>query len=69
MHREINEAAKKYYQASICSAKNHRFVDEEVVACDFAAYFYKHQGDEDKALEVAQWGGVKHICAALCEIT
>jgi ATP-dependent RNA helicase DDX31/DBP7 len=45
---EPNEAAK-YYEASIKSAKEHKFVQEEAVACELAGYFYKEQGDETKS--------------------
>ena len=45
---EANEAAK-CYEASIKSAKNHKFIHEEAVACELAGYFFKEQGDEIKS--------------------
>jgi ATP-dependent RNA helicase DDX31/DBP7 len=45
---EANEAAK-CYEASIKSARVHKFVHEEAVACELAGYFFKEQGDETKS--------------------
>jgi tetratricopeptide (TPR) repeat protein len=45
---EIGKAATSY-QAAIASAKDHKFVNEEALACELSGYFYKEQGDEAKA--------------------
>uniref|UniRef100_A0A7S2KE53 Uncharacterized protein n=1 Tax=Skeletonema marinoi TaxID=267567 RepID=A0A7S2KE53_9STRA len=46
------DAAKTYYDKAISSAKDHKFINEEALACELAAYFYLELGQKDKALEL-----------------
>lgn len=48
---EADEAAK-YYVASISSAKEHKFIHEQAIACELAGYFFREQGDERKSCEM-----------------
>ena len=58
------ENAAESYEASIQSAKKHKFINEQALACELAGYFYKEQGDESKAMFMfkqayiayTQWG-------------
>ena len=63
---EANEAAK-YYEASIASAKEHKFIHEEAIACELAGYFYHEVGNQTKSKEILEqahnaymtWGAVR----------
>ncbi|KAK1743977.1 putative AAA ATPase [Skeletonema marinoi] len=46
------DAAKTYYDKAISSAKDHKFINEEALACELAAYFHLELGQKDKALEL-----------------
>eukprot|EP00804_Cyclotella_cryptica_P015429 CCRYP_008072-RB/>CCRYP_008072-RB protein AED:0.18 eAED:0.18 QI:3724/1/1/1/1/0.75/4/53/297 len=37
------------YEAAVSSARDHKFVNEEAVACELAGYFFVEQGDEVKS--------------------
>ena len=60
------EKAAESYQASIYSAKLHKFINEQALACELAGYFYKDQGDETIAMDMfkqanqayMQWGAI-----------
>lgn len=43
------DQAKTLYQKAIESAKEHRFVNGEALACELAGYFYLEMGDENTA--------------------
>jgi len=43
--------AKMYYEKAISSAKDHKFVHEEALACELAAYFYLEIGEVNNAAE------------------
>ncbi|KAK1740120.1 putative AAA ATPase [Skeletonema marinoi] len=45
------EVAKLFYEKAISSAKEHKFVHEEALACELAGYFYVELRDTDKAME------------------
>jgi len=45
------DRAKLYYEKAISSAKDHKFVHEEALAYELAAYFYLELGDAEKAME------------------
>ncbi|KAL7498737.1 hypothetical protein ACHAWT_006712, partial [Skeletonema menzelii] len=45
------DAAKLFYEKAISSAKQHKFVHEEALACELAAYFYVEIRDTEKAME------------------
>eukprot|EP00986_Skeletonema_menzelii_P004129 scaffold1372_cov144-Skeletonema_menzelii.AAC.1 len=45
------DAAKLFYEKAISSAKEHKFVHEEALACELAAYFYVEIRDTEKAME------------------
>jgi len=45
------EAAKAYYEKAISSARSHKFVHEEALACELAAYFYLELGENIKSVE------------------
>eukprot|EP00985_Skeletonema_marinoi_P004859 scaffold2110_cov96-Skeletonema_marinoi.AAC.2 len=40
-----------YYDKAISSAKDHKFVHEEALACELAAYFYLEMGEINNAAE------------------
>jgi ATP-dependent RNA helicase DDX31/DBP7 len=46
------EAASSFYDRAITSAKTHKFVNEEALACELAAYFYLEFGQKEKSLEL-----------------
>ena len=60
------EMAAATYEASIKSAKQHKFINEQAIACELAGYFYKDQGDETTAMDMfkqahkayMQWGAI-----------
>ena len=60
------EKAAASYKASIQSAKKHKFINEQALACELAGYFYKDQGDDTTAMDMfkqahvayMQWGAV-----------
>ncbi|KAL3802092.1 hypothetical protein HJC23_010848, partial [Cyclotella cryptica] len=62
---EISEATK-YYEAAITSARQHKFANEEAVACELAGYFFQEQGDETNSATMfkqayfayLKWGAV-----------
>lgn len=65
--REVGQAATNY-QASINSARSHRMVHEEAIACELTRYFYhKEQGDEPNPMDMfkqahnayVKWGADK----------
>ena len=43
--------AHECYQKAIISARAHKFINEEALACEFAAKFYLHTGDLAMSLE------------------
>ncbi|KAK1740251.1 putative AAA ATPase [Skeletonema marinoi] len=45
------DAAKTYYEKAVSSAKSHKFVHEEALACELAAYFYLELGEINKSVE------------------
>eukprot|EP00984_Skeletonema_dohrnii_P001544 scaffold486_cov148-Skeletonema_dohrnii-CCMP3373.AAC.25 len=45
------EVAKLFYEKATSSAKEHKFVHEEALACELAGYFYVELRDTDKAME------------------
>jgi tetratricopeptide (TPR) repeat protein len=45
---EIAEAARSY-DATISTSREHKFIHDEGLSCELAGYFYKEQGDEQKA--------------------
>eukprot|EP00970_Alexandrium_tamarense_P009155 scaffold1803_cov195-Alexandrium_tamarense.AAC.31 len=60
------EKAAECYEASIRSAREHRFIHEEAIACELAGYFFEDQGDKVKSRDMFQqahntytkWGAV-----------
>ena len=68
-HYTEGETAKagESYDLAIAAAKDHKFLQDEALACELAAYFYKEQGNEPKSLEMfkqardayKKWGAVK----------
>eukprot|EP00986_Skeletonema_menzelii_P005634 scaffold2092_cov165-Skeletonema_menzelii.AAC.2 len=58
--------AKFYYEKAVASAKTHKFVHEEALACELAAYFYLEIGETNKAVEYCllahekyqEWGAI-----------
>ena len=47
-NRETDKAAT-CYEASVISARNHKLIHEEAMACELAGYFYEEQGEEAKS--------------------
>eukprot|EP00985_Skeletonema_marinoi_P001771 scaffold703_cov184-Skeletonema_marinoi.AAC.1 len=45
------EAAKSFYKQAISSAKLHKFVHEEALAYELAAYFYLELGETEQSIE------------------
>eukprot|EP00984_Skeletonema_dohrnii_P036573 scaffold37688_cov139-Skeletonema_dohrnii-CCMP3373.AAC.1 len=45
------EVAKLFYEKAISSAKDHKFVHEEALACELAGYFHLEFGDAEEAME------------------
>eukprot|EP00985_Skeletonema_marinoi_P001074 scaffold434_cov190-Skeletonema_marinoi.AAC.5 len=45
------EVAELFYEKAISSAKEHKFVHEEALACELAGYFYVELRDTKKAME------------------
>lgn len=45
------DAAKTFYDKAISSAKEHKFVHEEALACELAAHFYLELGETGRSLE------------------
>ncbi|KAL7491984.1 hypothetical protein ACHAWT_001238 [Skeletonema menzelii] len=43
--------AKLYYEKAVKSAKAHKFIHEEALACELATYFYVEIGEANKAVE------------------
>lgn len=68
-----HDKAAKEYQLSIASAHDHRFVHEEAIANELAAYFHLEQGRKDLANGMMQrsmecyqsWGATKKADALL----
>lgn len=60
------EAAEKCYQNAIASAKSHKFINDEALACELAAKFYLARGDSASSLKhfnlahqrYFQWGAL-----------
>eukprot|EP00804_Cyclotella_cryptica_P028362 CCRYP_016431-RD/>CCRYP_016431-RD protein AED:0.05 eAED:0.05 QI:491/0.6/0.5/1/0.2/0.16/6/0/1361 len=60
-------AAAECYESSIISARNHKLVHEEAVACELAGNFFREQGDKSKSHTMfggahkayMNWGAVK----------
>eukprot|EP00986_Skeletonema_menzelii_P005636 scaffold2093_cov219-Skeletonema_menzelii.AAC.1 len=58
--------AKLYYEKAVTSAKTHKFVHEEALACELAAYFYLEIGEANKAVDYCllahekyqEWGAI-----------
>jgi len=58
--------AKMYYEKAISSAKAHKFVHEEALACELAAYFYLDIGEVNNAADYCllaheryqEWGAI-----------
>lgn len=48
------DSATECYEASIRSAREHRFIHEEALACELAAYFFEEQGDKVKSQDMFQ---------------
>lgn len=48
------EKAKEAYEASICLAKEHKFINEEALACELAGYFFEGQGESVRSKEMLQ---------------
>ena len=49
-HLQDFESAKRYYDAAISSAKEHKFVHEEALACELAGYFLLESGEGNSSL-------------------
>ncbi|KAL7491484.1 hypothetical protein ACHAWT_001521, partial [Skeletonema menzelii] len=68
------DEAKLYYEKAVTSAQNHKFVHEEALACELAAYFYLEIGDAINAAEYClraheryqEWGAIGK-CTSLFE--
>jgi ATP-dependent RNA helicase DDX31/DBP7 len=60
------EKAAATYEASIKSAKEHKLIHEQAVACELAGYFYKDRGDDTTAMNMfkqarkayIEWGAI-----------
>jgi ATP-dependent RNA helicase DDX31/DBP7 len=69
---EMSQAAKTY-KSAITSARNHKLVHEEAMACELAGYFFKDQKDESTSTMMfaqahkayMKWGAVKKAKAVL----
>ncbi|KAK1737762.1 putative AAA ATPase [Skeletonema marinoi] len=46
------EAAKPFYEKAMLSAYQHKFVNDEALACELAANFYLHLKENDKAVHL-----------------
>ena len=63
---EISQAAEAY-EASIKAAKDHKFINEMALSCELAGYFFKEQGNEEKARAMfkqardgyVEWGAIE----------
>ncbi|KAK1742678.1 putative AAA ATPase [Skeletonema marinoi] len=55
------EAAKTYYEKAITSAKLHKFVHEEALAHELAAYFYLELGEREQTVEHFMLAHEKHL--------
>ena len=70
------EKAAATYEASIQSAKEHKFIHEQALACELAGYFYQDREDEAKAMDMfkqahkayMQWGVIGKA-KLLCQST
>eukprot|EP00986_Skeletonema_menzelii_P013592 scaffold8066_cov147-Skeletonema_menzelii.AAC.1 len=68
------DQAKLYYEKAVTSAEIHKFVHEEALACELAAYFYLEIGDVINAAEYClraheryqEWGAIGK-CTSLFE--
>ncbi|KAL3765444.1 hypothetical protein ACHAWO_011526 [Cyclotella atomus] len=62
---QIDNAAESY-DSAIRSAREHKFDNKLALACELAGYFYKEQGNENKAIEMfkqsrdayIKWGAI-----------
>lgn len=62
-HNTLQEpnAAIEAYEASIESARKHRFIHEEAIACELAAYFCARCGNQKKARELFKQSYVAYM--------
>ena len=55
------EKAAASYKASIESAKKHKFINEQALACELAGYFYKDRGDKTTAMDMFKQAHVAYV--------
>ena len=60
------ELAKSLYEKAVSTARKHRFINQEALACELAGYFFLETGEQDTAIQYFlqahekyhEWGAV-----------
>ena len=45
------ELAKSLYEKAVSTARKHRFINQEALACELAGYFFLETGEQDTAIQ------------------
>ena len=45
------ELAKSLYEKAVSTARKHRFINQEALACELAGYFFLERGEQDTAIQ------------------